>query len=74
MHKDFLSGTLSDDSIAEMLSADKPNQKPVYKISAERFGKYITPGTPPKEAEEYLLKACEHYERSMKRRRNIDAR
>ena len=74
MHKNFLSGTLSDDSIAEMMSADKPNQKPVYRISAERFGKYITPGTPPKEAEEYLLKACEHYERSMKRRRNIDAR
>ena len=74
MHKYFLSGTLSDNSIAEMMSADKPNQKPVYKISAERFGKYITPGTPPKEAEEYLLKACEHYERSMKRRRNIDAR
>ena len=74
MHKDFLSGMLSDNSISEMMSADKPNQKPVYKISAERFGKYITPGTPPKEAEEYLLKACEHYERSMKRRRNIDAR
>ena len=74
IHKDFIEGVLTDDSITRMMSTDKPNQRPVYKISAEKFNKYIIPGTPPKEAEEYLLKACEYYQRVINRRRNIDAR
>ena len=74
MHKDFLSGTLSDDSIAEMMSADKPNQKPVYKVSAERLSQFIKPDTPPKQAEEFIIKACDHYAKFLKRQRNRDAR
>ena len=74
MHKDFLSGTLSNDSIAEMMSADKPNQKPVYKLPAEKFEKYIKPDTSQKEAEEFFLKACESYAKEQKRKRNRDAR
>ncbi|MCQ2484665.1 MAG: ParB/RepB/Spo0J family partition protein [Clostridia bacterium] len=74
MHKDFLSGTLSDDSIAEMLSADKPNQRPVYKVSAERLSQFIKPDTPPKQAEEFIIKACDHYAKFLKRQRNRDAR
>ena len=74
MHKDFLSGRLSDDSIAEMLSADKPNQRPVYKVSAERLSQFIKPDTPPKQAEEFIIKACDHYAKFLKRQRNRDSR
>ena len=74
MHKDFLSGTLSDNSIAEMMSADKPNQKPVFKVSAERLSQFIKPDTPPKQAEEFIIKACDHYAKFLKHQRNRDAR
>ena len=74
MHKDFLSGTLSNDSIAEMMSADKPNQKPVYRVFAERLSQFIRPDTPPKQAEEFIIKACDHYAKFLKRQRNRDAR
>lgn len=74
MHKDFTAGILTDDSIAEMLSADKPNQRPVYKVSAERLSQFIKPDTPPKQAEEFIIKACDHYAKFLKRQRNRDAR
>ena len=74
MHKYFLSGTLSDNSIAEMMSAEKPNQRPVYKVSAERLSQFIRPDTPPKQAEEFIIKACDHYAKFLKRQRNRDAR
>ena len=74
MHKDFLSGTLSDDGISEMMSADKPNQRPVYKVSAERLSQFIKPDTSPKQAEEFIIKACDHYAKFLKRQRNKDAR
>ena len=74
MHKDFTAGILTDDSIAEMLSADKPNQRPVYKVSVERLSQFIKPDTPPKQAEEFIIKACDHYAKFLKRQRNRDAR
>ena len=74
MHKDFLSGTLSDNSIAEMMSAEKPNQRPVFKVSAEKLSQFIRPDTPPKQAEEFIIKACDHYAKFLKRQRNRDAR
>ena len=74
MHKDFLSGTLSDDSIAEMMSAEKQNQRPVFKVSAEKLSQFIRPDTPQKQAEEFIIKACDHYAKFLKRQRNRDAR
>lgn len=74
MHKDFIAGILTDNSIEEMLSADKPNQKPVFKVSAERLSQFIKPDTPPKQAEEFIIKACDHYAKFLKRQRNRDAR
>ncbi len=70
LHKDFVSGTLTNEQMEEMLSSDKPNQKPVFKLSAEKFNKYIKPDASIKEAEDYLLKACECYERELRRKRN----
>ncbi len=74
MHKDFIAGILTDNSIEEMLSADKPNQRPAYKVSAEKLSQFIKPDTPPKLAEEFIIKACDHYAKFLKRQRNRDAR
>lgn len=74
MHKDFNNGTLTEESIREMLCAEKPNQKAVYKFAAEKFGKYFSPETTQKDAEDYILKACDYYEKHLRRNRDRDAR
>lgn len=74
MHKDFVAGTLTVESMESMLGSDKPNQRPVYKVSAEKFSKYLNPGSTQKEAEEYLLKACEHYSKFLLRKQSKEAR
>ena len=58
----------------EMLSSDKPNQKPVFKLSAEKFEKYISSDVSNKEAEDFFLKACDYYSKYLIRKRDKDAR
>ena len=74
MHKDFIAGSLTDASIEEMLSADKPNQIQTYKIPQEYFEKYLSKFRSNDERNNYLLKACECYERELKRKRDRGAR
>ncbi|MBP9988156.1 MAG: ParB/RepB/Spo0J family partition protein [Ruminococcus sp.] len=74
MHKDFISGTLTKESLKEMLCSDKPNQKPVYKVKAEKLAKFINPDTPPKQAEEFIIKACDYYSKHLTRQKNRDVR
>ena len=74
MHKDFIAGTLTGERMEEMLSSDKPNQKPVFKLSAEKFEKYIASDVSNKEAEDFFLKACDYYSKYLIRKRDKDAR
>lgn len=74
MHKDFIAGTLTKESMEEMLCSDKPNQKPVYKVKAEKLAKFINPDTPPQQAEEFIIKACDYYSKYLVRQKNRDAR
>ena len=74
MHKDFIAGTLTGEKMEEMLSSDKPNQKPVFKLSAEKFAKYIASDVSNKEAEDFFLKACDYYSKYLIRKRDKDAR
>ena len=74
MHKNFNKGTLTEENIREMLCAEKPNQKVMYKFAAEKFGKYFSPETTQKDAEDYILKACDYYEKHLRRSRDRDAR
>ena len=74
MHKDFLAGVLTDDSIAEMLSADKPNQRETLKIPTERLQGKIPTSFTKAQAEDYVVKACEYYARFLIRQRNRDER
>ena len=69
MHKDFIAGSLTDASIEEMLSADKPNQRETLKIPTERLQGKIPNSLTKAQAEDYVVKAVEHYHRYLKRQR-----
>ena len=74
MHKDFAAGVLTGEKMEEMLSSDKPNQKPVFRLSAEKFEKYIASDVSNKEAEDFFLKACYYYSKYLIRKRDKNAR
>ena len=69
MHKDFIAGILTDNSIEEMLSADKPNQRETLKIPTERLQGKIPKNFTKAQVEDYVVKAVEHYHRYLKRQR-----
>ena len=65
---------LNIDEIFSIMVKAKPNQKDVIKLKVEPFEKYLKCYRTPKEQEQFLLKACEHYSRYLMRQRNRDAR
>lgn len=73
MHKDFKSGTLTVKSIENMLMAEKPNQKQMFKLPLERVQKFY-PNANKKQLEEYVIKACEYYNKALQRQRNRNSR
>lgn len=73
MHKDFNAGTLTAESIEDTLTAEKPNQKAMFKTPMEKLQK-VAPKVKDKDFEDFVIKACEHYYRYLQRQRNRDAR
>lgn len=73
MHKDFKSGTLTAKSIENMLMAEKPNQKQMFKLPLERVQKFY-PNANKKQLEEYVIKACEYYNKALQRQRSRNSR
>ena len=69
MHKDFIAGILTDNSIEEMMSADKPNQRETLKIPTERLQGKIPNSLTKAQAEDYVVKAVEYYHRYLQRQR-----
>lgn len=65
---------LNMDEIFSIMVKPKPNQKETIKIKVESFEKYLKGFKTPKEQEQFLLKACEHYSRYLMRQRDRDAR
>ena len=65
---------LNMDEIFSIMVKPKPNQKETIKIKVETFEKYLKGCKTPKEQEQFLLKACEHYSRYLMRQRDRDAR
>ena len=75
MHRDFNSGTLTADSIENMLMSEKPNQKAMFKLPLEQVQKFY-PNANKQQLEDYVMKACEYYNKALQRQRsrNKDAR
>ena len=64
---------LIPESIAEIMSEEKANQREMFKVPMERIRQFV-PKASAKQTEDFVLKACEHYHRYLIRQRNRDER
>ena len=60
---------LTPEVIAAVMSEEKANQREMFKVPMERIRQYI-PNANAKQAEDFVLKACEHYRRYLIRQRD----
>ena len=61
-------GTLDDGKIIEIMSEEKANQKEMFKIPMERIQKFV-PNANKKQIDDFVLKACEHYQKFLLRKK-----
>lgn len=71
MHRDYNSGTLTAEGIENMLMAEKPNQRQMFKLPLVQVQKFY-PNANKKQLEDYVMKACEYYTKALQRQRNRD--
>ena len=71
MHKADREELLTKAVIQGIMCEEKPNQRETIKIPAEKLLKFA-PNTDPKQLEDFVLKACEHYRRYLIRQRERD--
>lgn len=64
---------LTPEVIAEIMEEEKANQREMFKVPMERIRQYV-PNANAKQAEGFVLKACEHYRKFLIRQRNRDER
>ena len=64
---------LTPESIVEIMSEEKANQREMFKVPMERIRQFV-PKASAKQTEDFVLKACEHYHRYLIRQRNRDER
>ncbi len=71
MHKAYREGLLDRSVIQGIMCEEKANQRETIKIPAEKLLKFA-PNANPKQLEDFVLKACEHYRRYLIRQRERD--
>ncbi|MBQ3009644.1 MAG: ParB/RepB/Spo0J family partition protein [Oscillospiraceae bacterium] len=64
-------GELNDNTITEILSEMKPNQRETLKVPVDRIRKYVPQAT-DKQLEDFVVKACEHYHKYLVRKKERD--
>ena len=64
---------LTPEVIAAVMSEEKANQREMFKVPMERIRKFV-PNANAKQAEDFVLKACEYYRKFLIRQRNRDER
>ncbi len=69
IRKAFEEGAINYDKVSEIMAEEKPNQKPKFKFSFERLRPLIPQGYADKQAEDYVIKALEHYKRYLQKQR-----
>ena len=69
MHKADREGLLTKAVIQNIMCEEKANQQEMFKVPMERIRKYV-PNANAKQAEEFVLKACEYYRRYLIRQRD----
>lgn len=73
MKKTSQEGLLTDDAIRNIMLEEKANQKLMFKVPLERLQKFA-PKANKKQLEDFVMKACEHYSKYLKRQRDRDSR
>ena len=73
MHKADREGLLTRDVIQFIMSEEKPNQRETVKIPTEKLRKFA-PNADPRQLEDFVLKACEHYREYLIRQRGREER
>ena len=69
MHKADREGTLTTAVIQTIMSEEKANQRETVKIPTEKLRKFA-PNANPQQLEGFVLKACEHYRKYLRRQRD----
>lgn len=69
MHKADREGTLTKAAIQTIMSEEKANQPETVKIPTEKLRKFA-PNANPQQLEDFVLKACEHYRKYLRRQRD----
>lgn len=69
MHKADREGTLTKAAIQTIMSEEKANQRETVKIPTEKLRKFA-PNATPQQLEDFVLKACEHYRKYLRRQRD----
>ena len=69
MHKADREGTLTKAAIQTIMSEEKANQRETVKIPTEKLRKFA-PGADLRQLEDFILKACEHYRKYLRRQRD----
>ena len=64
-------GRLDMDTIFEIMTEEKANQKETIKFSADRIKKYFPKNTTPKQMEDFIIRLLE---RELQRKRNRESR
>ena len=73
MHKADREGLLTRDVIQFIMSEEKPNQRETVKIPTEKLREFA-PDANPRQLEDFILKACEHYRKYLIRQRGREER
>lgn len=66
-------GLLTKDVIQFLISEEKPNQRETVKIPTEKLREFA-PNATPRQLEDFVLEACEHYRKYLIRQRGREER
>ena len=69
IRKAFEAGEINYDKVQNIMAEEKPNQKPKFKFSFDRLKPYIPKDYNDRMAEDYVIKALEHYQKYLRKQR-----
>ena len=69
IRKAYEAGEVNYEKVTDIMAEDKPNQKPKFKFSFERLKPFIPKDFTDNEAEDYVIKALEHYKKFLQKQR-----
>lgn len=74
MHKAEREGLLTKDVIQFVMSEEKPNQREMVKVHADRLQDVLPKGMNAQKTEDFIIKACEYYRKYLIRQRSRNER